>query len=631
MPAPVHARDLPNELAAILAQSNAFAGAHYDNARQFNGAYTDLNLANYGTAVNGAAGLMHSGWQAANPDLVNYTRGLQGVMDGLNQNAPAGYNPTGYDAAVASPTIAPTAALATASRARVSSAGPAALGRFDPATGHTANASLASQQAAAGGPLLQPLEGDAMSNLGRVSRLQQQQEGIAGSLLDQGGNLSGQELRNVQQDTRGAFAARGMYDSNSAIGAEILNTDAARRNRLKENLGIAQGVDAAGQQQIGANRGYALGVQGQGQGLSTFNAGQGNQMGMANASLLTDTSRFNAGLLTQNSQFNAGRSADMSLANAGMSNNMRQFDTAQRNAGAQFNAGMETDVSRYNAGAQNNMGQFGASLLQNNNQFNATANNRAQEFNVGAVNDAGRFNTTVAMQNGNDQWGRAMQLGGMHLAQAQDPNRVAGALMGQAPDYSGSLLGYGGDLNNTNYNAIEAAKIAAGNNSAAKTAGWFQLGSSLLGGAARVKGAMKCVPEGQRIDTPGGGVCIENLRAGNRVIGFNGFPVFVLQKHEYMEDANQHRFVCIEFEGGGNTLTVCDRHRVAGKPAAEWQTGDVIGGRRVKSKTWHGGVRRSYDILTSDAGYRIAGVPVNSMIEELAQMTAKLMEKQHAI
>lgn len=646
-------RDLPTELSGLLDWSNAATGAHYDNAKQFNGAYTDLNLDNFGKALTGSAGMLGDAWKTANPELASYTGRLGSMLDGLNAGVPTGYNATGYDAATAAPTmLAPQQrarfAPANASTAEWFSAGPAAQGRFDPAQAYTAameraNASLAAQQRARGGPLLSPLEQDARANLGRVSGLQQQQQGIAGSLLAQGGRLGAQDLSDIEQDTRAGFAARGLYDSNQAIGAEILNKDAARRARLKENLGIAQGVDAAGQQQLGAGRNFALGVQGQGQGLSQFNAGQGNQVNLANASLLTDTSRFNAGqgnatnqfnagLQTQNSQFNAGRLADMSLANAGMRNSMAQFDAGSRSQNSQFNSSLLTDTSRYNsglgaqtsqfnAGQGNAMNQFGASLLQQNNQYNAGATNDAQRYNVGAVNDANRFNTQLGVQNANDQWARAMQLGGFNLAQAQDPTRIAAMLQGQMPDYTGSLLGYGSDLNNTNFNAINAANISAGNNSAAKSGAMIQGGASV---ALAAKMFFMCVPEGQRIDTPHGGVCIENLRAGTRVIGYDGFPVYVVQKHEYMEDPNQHRFVCLEFEGTGHTLTVCDKHRIEGRRAGDLQTGDVVGGRTIKSKTWHGGVRRSYDILTSDAGYRIHGVPVNSMIEELAEFSAQL-------
>jgi hypothetical protein len=34
-------------------------------------------------------------------------------------------------------------------------------------------------------------------------------------------------------------------------------------------------------------------------------------------------------------------------------------------------------------------------------------------------------------------------------------------------------------------------------------------------------------------------------------------------------------------------------------------------------------VERSYDILTEDAGYRMVGVPVNSMIAEVAMRVAE--------
>ena len=33
---------------------------------------------------------------------------------------------------------------------------------------------------------------------------------------------------------------------------------------------------------------------------------------------------------------------------------------------------------------------------------------------------------------------------------------------------------------------------------------------------------------------------------------------------------------------------------------------------------WYDGVKRSYDLLTEDKGYRISGLPVDSMIEEMA-------------
>ena len=47
----------------------------------------------------------------------------------------------------------------------------------------------------------------------------------------------------------------------------------------------------------------------------------------------------------------------------------------------------------------------------------------------------------------------------------------------------------------------------------------------------------------------------------------------------------------------------------------------------VISKKIYGGVKFSYDLLTEDLGYRINGVPVNSMIEETAELAQKLKNK----
>jgi len=44
----------------------------------------------------------------------------------------------------------------------------------------------------------------------------------------------------------------------------------------------------------------------------------------------------------------------------------------------------------------------------------------------------------------------------------------------------------------------------------------------------------------------------------------------------------------------------------------------------VISKDVYNGVEFSYDLLTEDAGYRIDSVPVNSMIDETAELIAKL-------
>ena len=62
-------------------------------------------------------------------------------------------------------------------------------------------------------------------------------------------------------------------------------------------------------------------------------------------------------------------------------------------------------------------------------------------------------------------------------------------------------------------------------------------------------------------------------------------------------------------------------HRIKGE-----RSKDIT--ENVTSKEVYGGVEFSYDLLTEDLGYRIDGIPVNSMIEELAlAISEKLKNK----
>ena len=140
-------------------------------------------------------------------------------------------------------------------------------------------------------------------------------------------------------------------------------------------------------------------------------------------------------------------------------------------------------------------------------------------------------------------------------------------------------------------------------------------GPSLLG---ITKIVFSCIPEGTAIDTPKGSRAIEEIQAGDLVIGFSGKPVRVLQKHSYLEDPATPRFERIEFSNGA-LVDLCDMHRISGVRARELRPGVAVASLTVRSSSVYGGVKHSYDLLTEDAGYRIQGVPVNSMIEELVQ------------
>jgi hypothetical protein len=166
---------------------------------------------------------------------------------------------------------------------------------------------------------------------------------------------------------------------------------------------------------------------------------------------------------------------------------------------------------------------------------------------------------------------------------------------------------------------MDAAKASA---SATKTSGIAGGLGSILGGALSTKVLFKCIPEGELIDTPEGQVAIEDIRSGDSVIGFSGKPVKVLIKHEYAENPEAERFHRFYLDNGKD-FSVCDMHRIEGERSMDYNVGNSFkGGEVVEAIAVYGGVTRSYDLLTEDIGYRMSGVAVNSMIEELAAFSS---------
>ena len=140
---------------------------------------------------------------------------------------------------------------------------------------------------------------------------------------------------------------------------------------------------------------------------------------------------------------------------------------------------------------------------------------------------------------------------------------------------------------------------------------------------AGIKLAFACIPEHTLVDTAAGPRPIQQLEAGDSVIGFAGKPVRILQKHSYLEQP-ETVFLHITFTDGAS-VDLCGMHRVAGIRAREIQLDQTVAGRQVTGIESRRGETRSYDLLTEDAGYRIHGVPVNSMIEEMNAAAASGM------
>lgn len=149
----------------------------------------------------------------------------------------------------------------------------------------------------------------------------------------------------------------------------------------------------------------------------------------------------------------------------------------------------------------------------------------------------------------------------------------------------------------------------------------FFSGCNLALSAAMAKLSFGCLPEGQLIDTPTGPRAIEKIQTGDEVIGFTGEAVAVLQIHQYRENPETAPYLAVSFESG-TTIKLSPHHRIAGVAADDLNSGDTLAGFTVDRIERVSGVSRSYDLLTEDGGYQIGGVPVNSMIEEMASIIA---------
>ena len=508
-----------------------------------------------------------------------------------------------------------------------------------------------------------------------------QQAALQAALANQqtGQNLSLanlQALNQAGQFTAGLGAEAAQFGANAANQAGQFGASAANQAALQN----AQLASQAGQFGAGAfNQAAIQNAQNISQanqfGASAFNQAQlqnallGSQAGQFGASAFNQAALQNAQNISQAAQFGAGAQNQMSLANQ-----------AAFNQAGQFGAGAQNQANLSNQAALNQARMFGAETGNQGQLTNAQLQAQYAMANQGAANQFSLANQAAGMdlnaQNrlfaANQQQQNISNLGlvgqadsaaseanrayALNLSQgyrgaAYDPSAMLLGQMSNAPQSAAQQQGYALDLartfntpttfnpdtgvnlalanqaNITNKSIAEtsakaqldAAKAAS---SATKTAGVAGGLGSILGGALSTKVLFKCIPEGELIDTPEGQVAIEDIRSGDSVIGFSGEPVKVLIKHEYAENPDAERFHRFYLDNGKN-FSVCDMHRIEGEHSMHYNVGNSFkGGEVVEAIKVYGGVTRSYDLLTEDIGYRMSGVAVNSMIEELAAFSS---------
>jgi len=147
----------------------------------------------------------------------------------------------------------------------------------------------------------------------------------------------------------------------------------------------------------------------------------------------------------------------------------------------------------------------------------------------------------------------------------------------------------------------------------AEAGAWNQLFTGATSAAVTTKVVLACIAEGAELDSLPGlpSIPIEFVRVGDIVLGKDGVPCVVVQVRHYAELHDAQKLVPFYrlVRHDGRVIPACAKHIIAGKPMSYWHaTGAALP---------LPGVLRSYDVLTNglDGGYRIAGIPVDSMIE----------------
>lgn len=108
--------------------------------------------------------------------------------------------------------------------------------------------------------LLQHMNRDALTD--GTSDINTRLHDSAMSELDLGGTLSPDEIRNIQQDSRAGYSARGMLGSDASIIEEAMNLGVARKARERERQKFAADINELLLGEQSRDRGFAADVEG---------------------------------------------------------------------------------------------------------------------------------------------------------------------------------------------------------------------------------------------------------------------------------------------------------------------------------------------------------------------------------
>jgi len=292
---------------------------------------------------------------------------------------------------------------------------------------------------------------------------------------------------------------------------------------------------------------------------------------------------------------------------AGISQQERQNQMLSAQEGAR--------IDQLQRGASMQLDQLSAQGAMKTQQMQMAGASEQQQMILGGAAQAQALGVSQANQQAQGQWMSDMAI-------MQGDAMVQSAEWGRESTLLGMEYGLLGGANEGLSAAMGNQMNAMGMN-AQMANSRNQANNQMFGNVIMTKIMFTCIPEGVSIDCVNNTKLIEDIKPGDIVIGYNGNPVKVLQKHEYLENPTAERFYKVKFKGENDRVhevNVCDMHRIKGERSKSI-TENVI------SKEIYNGVEFSYDLLTEDEGYRIDGIPVNSMIGELAEHAVKLKNK----
>ena len=509
------------------------------------------------------------------------------------------------------------------------------------------NAQLASQAGQFGAGAFNQA---AIQNAQNISQANQ----FGAASANQAAIQNAQNLSQANQFGAGAFNQAQLQ--NALLGSQAGQFGASSFNQAA--LQNAQNISQANQFGAGALNQAALQNALLGSQAGQFGASAFNQAQLQNAQNISQAAQFGAGAQNQMSlanqaafnqagQFGAGAANQANLSNQAALNQARMFGAETGNQGQLTNAQLQAQYAMANQGAANQFSLANQAAGMDLNAQNRLFAANQQQQNIANLGLVGQADSAASEANR----AYALNLSQGYRGAAYDPTAMLLGQMSNAPQSAAQQQGYALDLartfntpttfnpdtgvnlalanqaNITNRDIAQqsaAAQLAAAKASASatKTSGIAGGLGSIVGGALSTKVLFKCIPEGELIDTPEGQVAIEDIRSGDSVIGFSGEPVKVLIKHEYAENPEAERFHRFYLDNG-KSFSVCDMHRIEGEHSMHYNVGNSFkGGEVVEAIKIYGGVTRSYDLLTEDIGYRMSGVAVNSMIEELAAFSS---------